>query len=179
MSLPGFEGVEDIEWSFKSLDSMSALEFYELLKLRIDIFVVEQQCVYAELDAADKASGTLHVQGRLKKSGQLLACARILTGSVATKASPATSGRVNVGRVAVAKERRGCGVAKELMLQVLRYITAELDAADVQLSAQTYIEGFYQNLGFVRVSGEYLEDGIPHLYMVLKELELKKLLESH
>ncbi len=182
MVVPGFTNLADIEWSYQSLESMSVLEFFEILKLRIDVFVVEQNCAYAELDNDDKAVGTLHVQGRLKSSGQLVACARIITDQVnveeaatgsVTKESVIKENVIKIGRVAVIADLRGQGVARELMSQVLAYIGSEFEKPEVQLSAQTYIESFYQTLGFRSVSGEYLEDGIPHVDMVLQEMVLQ------
>ena len=178
MSVLEFSDPAELEWTFKPLESLAALEFYELLRFRIDIFVVEQNCAYPELDAADKEDATLHVQGRLKSSGELLACARMIMAN-AGDAEVKTNRVVKIGRVAVAEELRGQGVARKLMLQILGYIAAEFGAPEVQLSAQTYIESFYQSLGFKTVSGEYLEDGIPHLDMELNKGVLENLLESH
>ena len=152
----------EISWSYNTLESLPVMEFYQLLKLRIDVFVVEQACVYAELDDADQSAGTLHVQGRLKDTDQLVACARIIT-------EDSVSDLVKVGRVAVDKEWRGRGVARELMNDMLGHIEKNFNSSKVQLSAQTYVAGFYRDLGFGEVSGEYLEDGIPHVDMVLKK----------
>lgn len=165
----------EIDWSFRSLGDLSVTEFYQLLRLRIDVFVVEQTCAYAELDDDDASAQTLHVQGRLKQSGQLIACARVIESATQAVSAEADEAReaevVKVGRVVVARQWRGCGVARELMQEVLGYIEENCQqkppGPQVHLSAQTYVSGFYRDLGFKVVSGEYLEDGIPHVDMVL------------
>lgn len=172
---PASENVPEIVWSFKTMNEMSVTEFYQLLRLRIDVFVVEQTCAYAELDDDDPSIHTQHVQGRLKQSGQLVAGARVIRAAVDNSGKREVA-VVKIGRVVVASEWRGSGVARELMEEVLDYIEKsfqspvlqqKLPQPEVHLSAQTYVSGFYRDLGFKVVSGEYLEDGIPHVDMTL------------
>ena len=125
-------------------------ELYDLLRLRCDVFVVEQSCAYPELDGRDTETGTVH-HWVVGDDGRLQACLRTL-------AEP--DGSVRIGRVATAPEARGRGIATDLMTSVL----ATIDGA-VVLDAQTYLVGWYASLGF-RVDGpEFVEDGIPHVPM--------------
>lgn len=157
----------EIDWSFKTLNELSVIEFYQLLKLRIDVFVVEQSCAYAELDGDDQSVHTLHVQGRLRDSGQLLAGARVIF-AVNQQQEESEVEVVKIGRVVVASQFRDRGVGRRLMEQVLGCIAKKVKFAEVRLSAQTAAIGFYGELGFEVVSAEYLEDGIPHVDMIAK-----------
>ena len=148
---------------------MSVQTFFSLAKLRTDIFVVEQECVYPELDDYDADDSTIHVLG-YSANQELLACARILF--IDSKSDSAVALQVRIGRVAVVESHRGAGIARQMMLKILQRI--ELHTADkngqlqVGLSAQTYATEFYESLGFETVSKEYLEDGIEHVDMLLK-----------
>ena len=138
------------------LDALGARDLFELLRLRVDVFVVEQACPYPDLDDADVDSGTRHVLGRV--DGRIVACARTLA-----PASPVAPARI--GRVAVREEHRGTGLAGALMRWTIDALAREHPDHDVTLGAQIAVEGFYRSLGFERVSDEYVEDGIPHVDM--------------
>jgi len=140
----------------RALDALAARELFELLRLRVDVFVVEQACPYPELDDIDIHPGTRHVLGRV--DGRLVACARTVP-----PASPATPARI--GRVAVHEDHRGGGLARALMRWALAGLAREHPGHDVTLGAQVAVERFYGSLGFGRVSDEYLEDGIVHVDM--------------
>jgi len=148
---------------------MSSETFFNLARLRTDIFVVEQQCVYPEFDDHDADDSTLHVLG-CSADHELLACARILFTDSDTAS---TSGlRVRIGRVAVVQSHRGAGIARQMMKKILQrirlYSVEKGCQLQVELSAQAYATQFYESLGFETVSGEYLEDGIEHVDMRLK-----------
>jgi len=148
-------------WSFDTYSALTLDGFYDLLKLRIDVFVVEQTCAYPELDAWDKHPETRHVQVR-NDSAELIACARLVYDT-SHPAGPS----VKIGRVAVAPTARGRGVASELVKRAVSFSEDCWKGAAVRLSAQVYIKELYSELGFAVESGEYLEDGIPHIDMVL------------
>ena len=159
----------DLSWSFLSLSEMSSQTFFNLARLRTDVFVVEQQCVYPELDDYDADETTLHVLG-YSANHELLACARILfTDSTARQSS---SQQVRIGRVAVLQSHRGAGIARQMMLQILQrvriYSEEKRCQLQIELSAQTYATQFYESLGFATISKEYMEDGIEHVDMRLK-----------
>ena len=141
----------------RALDALSAPELFELLRLRVDVFVVEQACPYAELDALDAAPGTAHVTGHV--GGELVACARTLVPAAADEP-------LRIGRVAVRDGHRGRGHARALLGWTLAELSGEHPGRAVALGAQLGAEGLYASLGFRRASDEYVEDGIAHVEML-------------
>ena len=139
-----------------ALTALGARELFELARLRIDVFVVEQACPYPELDDLDVRPDTRHVLGHLGE--RLIACARTLP-------PPAPGEAARIGRVAVREEHRGRGVAQRLMRWTIGTLEADHPGSPIVLGAQVAVERFYASLGFVRVSGEYFEDGILHVEM--------------
>ncbi|WP_228445430.1 GNAT family N-acetyltransferase [Thalassotalea sp. HSM 43] len=145
-------------WQAKTFQQLSINELYDALKLRVDIFVVEQECFYPELDDADRHPQTLHLLGY---DDDTLACyLRILAKGVSY------DDYVSIGRVATAESHRGSGLGKEMMVQALDLCQQHFAGQDIKISAQQYLETFYQDLGFATVSEMYLEDGIPHIGML-------------
>lgn len=132
------------------LRELDPLTLHDLLRLRVDVFVVEQECAYPEIDGRDAEPGTLHLW--LEVDGAPVATLRLLEG-------PGTAYRI--GRVATARDHRGQGYAAALVEEALRR-TAD---APVELDAQTYLEGWYARFGFRRTGPDFVEDGIPHLPM--------------
>lgn len=135
----------------KEFDELTAAELYELLQARVDVFVVEQNCAYRELDDIDQAAR--HIM--LRDGQGLAAYARVF----ALPEEPATA---KIGRVLTM--RRGCGLGREVMLAAMDYARSE-GFAQVALEAQAYAADFYRKLGFTECSEEYEEDGIPHVWM--------------
>lgn len=131
---------------------LSAEVLYAVVRLRQDVFVLEQQCLYADLDGRDLEPGAVQwwAEGA---SGEVVATLRVLDDG---------GGVVRVGRVATAREARGAGVARELVLAVLA-----ATRGPVVLDAQAHLEGWYERLGFARDGAEFLDDGIPHVPMRL------------
>jgi ElaA protein len=132
--------------SFLNLDTTT---LYALLKLRSDVFIVEQQCSYADLDGRDTEPGTRHVW--LARDRDVLAYLRIL----------ADHGEERVSRVVVAKSERGNGHAGRLLAHALTVIGNR----DSVLQAQAHLVGFYERYGYTVTGPQYLEDGIPHVPM--------------
>ncbi|RCW39800.1 ElaA protein [Halopolyspora algeriensis] len=130
---------------------LDAVDLYRMLRLRVDVFVVEQQCPYAELDGLDLDPSTRHLWID-SADGRVLGYLRLLEG---------VDGTFRIGRVCTARSGRGMGLGKKLM----RTAVAEVRRAPVMLSAQTYAVGFYRLFGFVESGAEYDEDGIPHIDM--------------
>jgi len=142
------------EWQWHTLDSMTPGLLYGMLALREAIFVVEQGCVYQELDGLDRQA--LHLVGLAER--EPAACLRLLPpGSLGDEA--------RIGRVAVAAGSRGRGVARSMMRMAIRRARREYPSAALGLSAQSYLRLFYESLGFSVCGDEYLEDGIAHLPM--------------
>jgi ElaA protein len=134
-----------------SVPDLDAVTLYRILRLRIDVFVVEQQCPYPELDGRDLEPSAVQLWVP-SSDGSVLATLRLLRDADAT---------ARIGRVATAVAARGRGLAALLMGRAL-----ELAAdADVVLDAQTYLHDWYARFGFVRDGADYVEDGIPHVPM--------------
>nr|NJM02097.1 GNAT family N-acetyltransferase [Desulfobacula sp.] len=149
-----------MKWETKTFDRLGADELYELLKLRVDIFVVEQNCAYAELDEKDRHPGTRHVTGR-NEEGDLAAYLRILPPGLGFD-------QPGIGRVAVSKAHRRQGLCHTMMEMAVDQICRAWPGLGIKISAQAYLETFYGSYGFEKASDTYLEDGIPHLDMVRK-----------
>jgi predicted GNAT family N-acyltransferase len=129
--------------------ALSPYEVYALCRLRVDVFVVEQECPYPELDGRDIEPGTVHVW--LQNDGQVAATIRVLDDG-ATRA---------IGRVATAAGFRGRGLAARLMTEGI----ALCEGFPITLGAQAHLEGWYERFGFRRSGPGYVEDGIPHVPM--------------
>jgi ElaA protein len=126
----------------------------------VNVFVVEQKCLYPELDDFDRHGETRHLSGR-DECGQLMAYARILPPGL-------NYCEVSIGRFVVKAAARGKGIGHELLRTALNVIRKCWPESAIRISAQEYLQGFYAQHGFTRVSATYLEDGIPHVEM-LKE----------
>ncbi len=128
---------------------LTPFELYALCRLRVDVFVVEQECPYPELDGRDPEPGTWHVW--LEEDGEVLATLRVLDDG-ATRA---------IGRVATAAGARGRGLAA-------RVVAAGIDLCEglpITMGAQSHLEDWYRRFGFRRSGEGYVEDGIPHVPM--------------
>lgn len=139
----------------KGLDELSARELYDLLRMRVDVFVVEQNCPYPELDGKD--IDALHL--RLKDGGELIASARILKPH-------GPQDPVKIGRVVVSPAHRGKRLGDALMNEAIAACERLYSMHPIALSAQAHLRRFYESLGFAKTSEEYLEDDIPHIDMV-------------
>lgn len=124
---------------------------YQILRQRVDVFVVEQACAYPELDGRDLEPGARWLWAQ--------AGDRVL-GSLRLLAEP--DGSVRIGRVVIAAEARSAGVGRQLMTRALELVGTGIP---VLLSAQSHLEGWYGRLGFVRTGPDFVEDRIPHVPM--------------
>jgi len=145
----------NITWHCLPFDSLTLMQWHDVLALRIDVFVVEQNCPYPEIDGKDPKS--LHVFG--ESDGRIVAVARIVKPGISYP-------EVAIGRVATAMEYRSKGLGIELMDYCLQQIEVHFGNVPVRISAQSYLKQFYLNFGFAPTGKEYLEDGIPHLEML-------------
>lgn len=144
------------DWRIKHYNELSVNEFHDLIQLRIDVFVVEQDCPYSDLDGKDKKS--YHVICRDGK-GEIAATARILPAGVSYPND------VAIGRVVVAPNHRKISLGHKLMQESLHFIKEEFGDVSMRISAQKHLENYYQQHGFTSSGKEYLEDGIPHVEM--------------
>ena len=138
----------------KKFSELSVSELYELLKLRTEIFVVEQECIYQDMDGKDNKA--IHILG--KEEDKIAAYTRIFnSGDYYDEPS--------IGRVVVRNSNRGENKGKEIMKESINYIKNNMQEKEIVLSAQKYLEKFYSDMGFKVEGEEYLEDGIPHQKM--------------
>ncbi len=145
--------------SVKPFTELNTTELYNILKLRSEVFVVEQDCVYQDLDGKDQKA--LHVIGT--KNNKVVAYSRIFkSGDYFNVAS--------IGRVVVAQDERRYGYGKVIMEASIQVVKQRLGETNIKISAQTYLKNFYNSLGFKEIGDGYLEDGIPHIAMILKEI---------
>ncbi len=147
-----------MEIEFKSFAQLTNEELYAILRLRSEVFVVEQNCVYLDLDDCDQKSE--HLLGFI--GTELAACTRIF--------APGNyfDGYASIGRIATSPKFRSLGYGKRIVTESLMKIS-ELYGLDcpVKIGAQAYLTKFYKSLGFTSTQEEYIEDGIPHVYMIL------------
>lgn len=139
----------------RRFSELSADELYALLRLRVSVFVVEQQCPYPELDGLDQAA--LHVW--LQDADGIAAYLRVMDRSE-------NRPYVSIGRVLSVRRREG--LATRLLKEGIRLAQTEFHAESVYLEAQVYARSLYEKQGFRQISDEFLEDGIPHVKMLLE-----------
>lgn len=141
----------NIMWNLKKFDELTNDELYAILKLRSEVFVVEQDCIYLDLDDNDQIAYHLF----LKNNNKIIAVSRILPENTRFK-------EFSIGRVVVEKSHRGKGISREMMNRAIEFIINDLNQNKIRLSGQAYLTDFYLSLGFEKVSDVYLEDGIRH-----------------
>lgn len=147
-----------MNWNIKKFNELTVNELYEILKIRAEVFVVEQNCVYQDLDSKDKASYHLF----LEDSEEIAAYLRILPKGISYP-------EIAIGRVLTKASYRKKGLAKEIMKKAIDYITDSLEEKKIRISAQLYLLEFYKELGFEPISDIYLEDGIEHIEMLYQK----------
>jgi ElaA protein len=143
------------EWKIKAWKELSANEVYEILALRAAVFVVEQTCAYQDVDGKDMQSLHLFACNEKQKP---IAYLRLVEPGVSYD-------EWSIGRVVTAQEVRHTGVGKSLMQQAIHY-TEQNKCGPIRISAQCYLEKFYQSFGFISQGDPYLEDDIPHIEML-------------
>jgi ElaA protein len=146
-----------LQWSCKRFEELSVQELYAALRLRSEVFVVEQTCPFLDMDNKDQ--GCFHLMGTM--DGELFAYTRLVPpGHIYPVAS--------IGRVVTSPAVRGTGAGKELMQQSIQTAYRLFGDGDIKIGAQYYLKKFYESFGFEQVSDIYLEDDIEHIYMLLK-----------
>ena len=146
-----------MEIIIKTFEELSVYELYDILQLRSAIFVVEQDCVYQDLDGKDFKA--LHIIG--KKEGKTVAYTRCFRPGVYFD-------EASIGRVVVDFKERKYGYGHDIMKASIKAIKDHYNTETIKLSAQTYLKKFYNSHGFFEIGKEYLEDGIPHIAMIKK-----------
>ena len=143
-----------IEWRFKKFVELTTYELYDMLRLRSEVFVVEQNCVFLDQDNIDQ--GCFHLLGY--HENKLCAYARIVPPGIAYN-------EASIGRVVTSSLVRKTGEGKELMQESMKHLYALFGKIDIKIGAQLYLKKFYESFGFNQVSDIYMEDGIEHIYM--------------
>lgn len=147
----------NIDWKIKTFSELTTAELYEIIKARVNVFVVEQDCPYSDLDDNDQKA--IHLWA--EKEGEVLAYCRIFDKGIKY---PETS----IGRVVTTEKGRGTGLGKQLISYAIDIIENRLRTTEVRISAQDYLLKFYSDFGFEDTGKKYLEDNIPHTEMFRK-----------
>lgn len=144
-----------ISWALKKFEELTVQELYAILQLRNEVFAIEQNCVYPDMDNKDQPSYHL----MCLQNEKLVAYARIIPpGIVYTEPS--------IGRVVTAPVVRGTGAGKELMIRSIGHIEELYGKTPIRISAQFYLQKFYTEFGFQSIGDVYIEDSIEHIEMV-------------
>ena len=143
------------KWTLKAFDALTPKELYDLLRLRSEVFVVEQQCIFLDMDNKDQFS--LHLMGY---DGD------ILVASTRLIAPGKVYDQMSIGRVVTSPAYRGKGAGRELMTVSIEKCKAHFGSGPIKIGAQLYLKKFYESLGFVASSDIYDEDGIDHIEMI-------------
>jgi ElaA protein len=146
-----------LSWSVREFADLSVHELYELLKLRSEVFVVEQQCAFQDIDNKDQYCK--HLFGR--RGDALLAYSRIVPPGVSYE-------HASIGRIVVSQEGRGEKLGKELLEMSIRAVEDIHGKGTIRIGAQLYLKAFYESFGFIQSSEVYPEDGIDHIEMTRK-----------
>ena len=144
-----------LDISIKTFEQLSLEELYFLLQLRSEVFVVEQDCVYQDIDSKDQSA--LHIIG--KKDNKIIAYTRVFKDGDYFK-------EASIGRVVVSLKERHLNYGQQIMEASIVAIKNNYQTTEIKISAQKYLEKFYNNLGFNTQGEPYLEDGIPHIGML-------------
>ena len=139
----------------KIFSELNTEELYQILRLRSEVFVVEQDCIYQDIDNKDQKAIHLY----FKENDEILAYTRIFKAGYYYE-------NPSIGRVVVSKKNRGKDIGKKIMIDSIEYIKQNMKGKKIELSAQKYLDKFYKDLGFYKTGEDYLEDGIPHQRML-------------
>lgn len=146
---------QKLQWSFRSFDELTNHELYEILRLRNEVFVVEQNCIFLDQDNKDQLCH--HVSGT--EDEKLMAYTRIVPPGLSYEYP-------SIGRVVVAPAGRGKSFGVELMRMSIHFLYTRYGPSPIRIGAQLYLRKFYESLGFVQTGEIYDEDGIDHIEML-------------
>ena len=145
-----------LTWTLKEFAELTPAELYAIIRLRNEVFVIEQNCIYQDADNKDQDS--LHLCGWLDP--ELVAYTRLIPPGLSYE-------ECSIGRVVTAPAHRKTGAGKELMQVSIEKAFHTFNTDTIKIGAQVYLKKFYESLGFEQCSDDYLEDGIPHITMLL------------
>ena len=144
-----------MEVTFKTFSELTTKELYQILQLRSEVFVVEQNCVYQDIDGKDEKA--IHIIGVVQN--KIVAYTRCFKPDEYFK-------EASIGRVVVKKNERKLKRGNQIMIHSIKVIETLYQTKTIIISAQSHLKFFYNNFGFYSVGNEYLEDGIPHIEMI-------------
>lgn len=144
----------NLEWKIRRFETLTTVELYNILQLRSEVFVVEQNCIYQDIDCKDQKA--LHLIG--DDNGQIVAYARLFKRNDYFE-------EASIGRVVVKPTYREKKIGHILMREAIYFMKHQLGETKITISAQLYLKGFYESHGFIQTSEMYLEDDIPHIEM--------------
>jgi len=144
-------------WILKPFDELTPKELYKILQLRNEVFIVEQNCPYQDLDNKDLKA--FHLMGM--RDHQLIAYSRLLAPGISYSES-------SIGRVVSSPAARKSGMGKRLMAESILQIRNLFQTDTIRIGAQLYLKKFYESFGFIQEGDPYLEDQIPHIIMLRK-----------
>ena len=146
---------DTITWQWLPFDALSREQLYEVLRLRSEVFVVEQNCVFQDMDGLDDQA--MHLLG--VRASELIAYVRCFPAGV-------TFDEASIGRVVTRQSARGGGLGHVLMAEAIRSLQQQWGAQPIRIGAQAHLKSFYERHGFADVGKPYVEDGIAHIEMV-------------
>lgn len=149
----------NITWYHKHFKHLNSVELYQILQLRNEVFIVEQNCPFQDLDGKDFKC--YHLMGFDTDSQKVMAYTRIVPAGISYE-------EASIGRVVTAPLIRGSGVGKQLMQKSLELLEELYGGVSIRIGAQLYLKKYYESFGFEQVEAVYLEDGIEHILMLRK-----------
>ncbi len=144
------------DWRLISFDALTNTELYKILQLRTAVFVVEQQCIFQDMDDRDLLSQHLYAS----HDNRIIACSRIVPPGISYT-------EPSIGRIATDKEYRGFGIGRALVERSIEVAHLSYGNVPLKIGAQLYLKRFYESFGFRQQSEIYMEDGIEHIHMIL------------
>jgi ElaA protein len=150
--------MENIEWLVSPFDELSSRQVYDIMKLRQDVFIIEQDCIYEDLDGYDELA--IHLCGY--SQNKLLCYARFFRPGI-------KYAEASIGRIVVSPKMRGAGLGKVLVSKANAYCEQEFKTEAIRIEAQSHLQNFYTELGYTSVGEIYPVDGIDHIQMVRKK----------
>ncbi len=149
----------NITWYHKPFKELNTTELYQILQLRNEVFIVEQNCPFQDLD--DKDFESHHLIGFDTDTQKVMAYTRIVPAGVSYE-------EASIGRVVMSKQARGSGIGKELMQKSIELLEELYGGISIKIGAQLYLKKFYESFDFIQIEAIYLEDGIEHILMIRK-----------
>jgi len=148
--------MNEINWQWRKFEELSPVEMQAMFALRQDVFIIEQDCIYQDIDGKDDKA--IHLLGWM--GDKLVATLRVF------ESYPEYQNKVSIGRICSARIVRGSGIGRELVAKSLEFIDENFQNKPIQIGAQFYLKKFYEDFGFKQVSDIYDDDGIDHILML-------------